>query len=762
MIRKYRHLIFGLFLFCMATQAMAAGAGFVIKKIDVEGLQRVSVGTVLTYLPIAAGDRLKPQDTHEIIDSLYQTGFFDNVQLYRRGNVLVIKVIERPTIGNINITGNRTINTKKIKETLKESGLEKGRVFNHSTLTNIQQTLEAQYFDLGRYNARVTTQVKPQTRGRVDVNIDISEGKVAQIRQVKIIGNHAFKEKELLPQIHLKPPSIWSLTFLTQADLYNKEKLDAGLESLKSYYLDRGYLEFKIASTQVSVSPDRKSVYITIRVQEGNKYTFSGFKLSGHLILPRADLEKAVSIKPGDVFSRKAIIQADNKMGIMLGNKGYAFARIAPDPKVDEKKRTVFVNFNITPGQRVYVRRISFTGNVKTADYALRQVLRQFEASVFSLGNIQESERQLKKSGYVKSVDVKTPLVPGTNDEVDLDFNVKENPSATAYVSVGYGTDGFQFGLGLSQQNFLGTGDYLNMNYNQTEYSKNANISFNNPYFKPNGAQLGYSLYYSTFEPTDLDLANYSSETYGGQVTYSIPVSNKDDFIHFGLGAEHQTIAEEDDPPTEVVDFINENGSSFNEGVFSIGWSRNGYDQPIFPTQGLNQSVFGKFYAPLDTNSLTYYTLSYSAHYFRPVTPFFIFNARGQIGYGNGVGSTSELPFYKNFFAGGIDTVRGYQTDTLGPRDSNGNPIGGNVLTDGSLGLILMPLSSDSFRTSLFVDGGNVFEDKIDTSQLRYSAGIEEDWRSPIGPIQFSLAAPLNSRSGDQLEYFQFLVGATF
>ena len=279
-------------------------------------------------------------------------------------------------------------------------------------------------------------------------------------------------------------------------------------------------------------------------------------------------LEKAIKIKPGDVFSRKVIVDADSKMGVMLGNKGYAFARIVPDPKINEKERTVFVDFNITPGHRVYVRRISFIGNVKTADYALRQVLRQFEASVFSLGNIQESERQLKKSGYVKSVDVKTPLVPGTNDEVDLDFSVKENPSATAYVSVGYGTDGFQFGLGLSQQNFLGTGDYLNMNYNQTEYSKNANISFNNPYFKPNGAQLGYSLYYSSFQPTDLDLSNYASETYGGQVTYSIPVSNKDDFIHFSLGAEHQTISEEDNPPTEVIDFINENGNAFNEGCF--------------------------------------------------------------------------------------------------------------------------------------------------------------------------------------------------
>ena len=762
MIRPYRHLIFSFLLLCLSIPALAAGSAFVVKKIDVQGLERVSVGTVLTYLPVSIGDTLRARDTRGIIDNLYQTGFFDDVKLYRSGNTLIIKVLERPTVGKIKFTGNRTINDSKIKDTLKEVGLEKGRVFNRSTLTNLQKTLQAQYFDVGRYNARVTTETKQISRDRIDVDINISEGKVALIRQVKIIGNHVFKEKALLPQVHLRPPSIWSLTFLTQADLYNKEKLDVGLESLKSYYLDRGYLEFKILGTQVSVSPDRKSVYIVIRISEGEQYTFSGFKLSGDLILPKKTLEKEVKIKPGDVFSRKMIIEANGKMGNRLGNKGYAFARIIPNPKIDEKNRTVFVDFHITPGKRVYVRRISFSGNVKTADYALRQVLHQLEASVFSLGNIQASERKLKQSGYVKSVDVKTPRVPGTDDQVDLDFSVKENPSATAFVSVGYGTDGFQFGAGLSQQNFLGTGDYLNINYNQTEFSKNANISFNNPYFKPNGTQLGYSLYYSTFEPTELDLSNYSSDRYGAKINYSIPVSEKDDFIHFGLGAEHQTIAEGEDPPTEVIDFINENGSAFNEGLFSIGWSRNGYDQPIFPTTGLNQSAFGKWYFPLDPTSLTYYTLSYSAHYFHPVTRLFLFNARGQIGYGNGIGSTSGLPFYENFFSGGIDTVRGYQTSTLGPRDSNGNPIGGNVLTDGSIGLIILPLSTESIRTAIFVDGGNVFDNKIDTSQLRYSAGIQESWRSPIGPIEFSLAAPLNSRHGDELEYFQFLIGATF
>lgn len=760
-MRKQIQIIVSLVCLWLSGQVFASNE-FVIKRIDVQGLQRVSVGTVLSYLPVSTGDTLYPSSTRAIIDTLYKTGFFDNISLSQRGNTLVIKVVERPTIGEVKVTGNHAISTEKIKETLKEAGIEKGHVFNTSVLSSVEQALETQYFDLGRYSAKIDTTVTPQERNRVQIEIALSEGKAAKIRNIHIVGNHAFSEKELLKQIHLHPPSIWSLTFLTQADLYNKEKLSADLEQIKSYYMDRGYLQFKIASTQVSVSSDRKSVYITIRVDEGEKYTFSGFKLSGNLILPREKLEEAVKIKPGDIFSRKVIVEADTKMGSMLGNEGYAFARIVPNPTIDEKQHRVFVDFVVDPGKRVYVRHINFSGNVKTADYVLRQVLRQFEASVFSLGNIQESERQLKKSGYVKTVNIKTPTVPGTDDQVDLNLDVTENPSATAYVSVGYGTDGLQFGAGLSQQNFLGTGKDLNLNYNQTGYSKSANIHYTDPYFKPNGAKLGYGLYYSSFEPTDLDLSNYSNQRYGARVTYSIPVSEKDDFVDFGLGLEHQRIGEENTPPTEVTDFVNEHGTTFNQGIFSIGWSRNGYDQPIFPTQGLNQSLYGNLYFPLTSKSLTYYTLSYSAHYYHPASRFLIVNARAQFKYGNGLGSTGDLPFYQNFFAGGIDTVRGYQTDTLGPRDSNGNPIGGNVLADASVGVVLVPLSTDSLRTSLFVDGGNTFKNTIKPDDLRYSVGIQEDWRSPIGPIEFSLAKPLNSKSGDEVEYFQFLIGATF
>lgn len=761
MIRICKYSVIGFLLTLLALQAIAAST-FVIKQIDVQGLQRVSTGTVLSYLPVAKGDALDPRSTRAIIDSLYKTGFFSDVSLYRRGGTLVIKVIERPTIGEIKVTGNHAIDTDKIKETLKMAGIETGHVFNQSILSSVQQTLEAQYFDLGRYSAKVDATVTDQERNRVQINIALSEGVPAKIRQIHIVGAKAFKEKTLLSQLHLRPPSIWALTFLSQADLYNKEKLNADLEQLKSYYMDRGYLQFKVATTQVSVSPDRKSVYITIRLNEGDKYSFSGFTLSGNLILPREQLAKEINIKKGDTFSRKIIVEADTKIGTLLGNEGYAFARVVPKPKIDEKKREVFVNFVVEPGKRVYVRHINFSGNVKTADYALRQVLRQFEASVFSLGNIQESERQLKKAGYVKTVEIKTPVVPGTDDQVDLDLNITENPSATAYASIGYGTDGFQFGAGLSQQNFLGTGNYVNLNYNQTSYSKNANLSFEDPYFKPNGARFGSSIYFSSFDPTDLDLANYSNDKYGLRFTYGIPVSERDDFINFGLGVEHQKIGEESTPPTEVVSFINEHGTTFNEGVFSIGWSRNGYDQPIFPTRGLNQSLYGSLYFPLDSDSLSYYTISYSAHYYLPVTRFFLFNARAGLGYGNGLGSTGDLPFFQNFFAGGIDTVRGYQTDTLGPRDSNGHPIGGNVLTDASVGVVLLPLSTDNLRTSIFFDGGNVYDDTFKASELRYSVGIQEDWRSPIGPIEFSLAKPLSSKSGDEREYFQFLIGATF
>ncbi len=761
-VGMHRRLIISIFLLLFAGHVIAADTAFTIKRIDVRGVQRVSVGTVLSYLPVSTGDVLRPSNTPAIIENLYKTGFFADVKLYRSGNTLVIEVVERPTIGEVKVTGNHVISTDQIKETLKEAGLEKGQVFNQSTLSGLEQALKVQYFDLGRYNANVTATATSQTRNRVKIDITISEGKAAKIRRINIVGNHAFSEKKLLSELHLKPPSIWSLTFLTQADLYNKQKLDADLEQLKSYYMDRGYLQFKMAATQVAVSTDRKSVYITVRVEEGEKYTFSGFKLSGQLILPKEQLTRVIAIKPGDTFSRKIIIDADSKMGDLLGNEGYAFARIVPEPKIDEKRRQVFVNFAIEPGKRIYVRRINFSGNVKTADYALRQVLRQFEASVFSLGNIQESERQLKKSGYVKTVEIKTPMVPGTDDQVDLDFNFTENPSATAYVSVGYGSDGVQFGAGLSQQNFLGTGNYLDLNYNQTAYSKSANIGYNDPYFKPNGAQLGYSVYYNTFDPTDLDLASYSNEKYGGRVSYNIPVSEKDDFVNFALGVEHQRIEKQGSASTQIIDFIDQHGTTFNQGIFSMGWSRNGYDKPTFPNRGLHQSLFGNLYLPLDSRSLSYYTITYNAHYYHPLTQFFIFNARAGFGYGDGLGSTGDLPFYQNYFAGGIDTVRGYQTDTLGPRDSTDDPIGGNILVDGSVGLVILPLSTDSLRTSVFFDGGNTFDNRFDFDELRYSVGIQEDWHSPIGPLEFSLAMPLNANHGDDKQYFQFLIGTSF
>ncbi len=749
-------------LFCLiATQAAASdSSSFIVKHIRIQGLQRISKGTVLSYLPINVGDRMWPSDSEAIIESLYKTSFFQDIKVARQGNTLIIRVIERPTIGSIEITGNRSIPTDKLKDSLKDSGLAEGRVFDRSTLTSVKRALEAQYFDLGRYTAKVTTTVTPQPRNRVNISIHVAEGKVAKIKQIKIIGNKTFKEKELLKQFRLSTPKL--LSFLTQNDLYTKDKLRADLERLKSYYMDRGFLKFKIDSSQVAVTPSRKNVYITIHVTEGPKYYFSGFKLAGKLILPREELRKLITIKDGDVFSRKAVIAADQAIGNKLGDLGYAFARVVPQPKVDDKKRMVFVTFFVDPGHRVYVRRISFTGNSKTSDEALRQVIRQMEGGTFSLSNIKESERQLKLSGYLKDVGVKTPLVPGTNDQVDVNFDVKETPSASVFVSLGYGSDGVEYGAGLSQTNFLGTGKYLNINVNHSEYERDAVISYNNPYYTPNGVQRGFSLYAHGFRPEEIDLSDYETDRYGGNMSFAIPVGKKDDFINLSLGAEREHIKAGSDAATEVTDFINEHGRSFNEAIVAGGWSHNGYDQAIFPTRGLNQSVGVDLSLPLDSDSLTFYTIDYNAHYYRPMSPLFILSLRGEAGYGGGIGNTKGLPFYENFFAGGIDSVRGYDTDSLGPRDSQGNPFGGNVLLDGSIGVVLVPLSTGSLRTTVFFDGGNTFQDKLDLGDLRYSVGIDEEWRSPLGPIEFSLAEAINADSDDDKEPFQFQIGTSF
>ncbi|WP_367607932.1 outer membrane protein assembly factor BamA [Legionella sp. W05-934-2] len=748
---------------------IADASGFVVKHIKVVGAQRVSQGTVLNYLPVRIGESIGAQSTAKIIQSLYDTGFFQSVSLEREGDTLIVKVVERSTIGSINITGNTQIPKDKMNDFLKEMGLIKGRVFQLSVLERLTAELKQAYYARGKYNARIETKVTELTDNRVAISITISEGRVSRIRAIKIIGNHDFPEHELLSQMTLQERGLF--TYFTKKDQYNKPGLDASLEAIRSFYLDRGYLKFQIISSQVLLSTDKKDVYINIHIEEGPQYHFSGFSISGKTILPKDRVEQLVLVKKGDVFSRKALTESISEIGKALGDKGYGFPAINAEPRIDEQNKTVFIHFSIEPGRHVYVRRINFHGNTKTADYALRSVITQDEGALLTLHNVKESERQLRILGYLKNVNIKTNPVPGTNNQVDLDVQVEEAPSAEASASLGIGTTGLQFNVSANQHNFMGTGRSLGFAFNASRWGQDYSLNYFNPFYTNTGIGRGVSVYFSKVNPRKLDISSYNSNRYGVDLNYNIRLSDISS-VQLGMGYQDLDIRSAGAVP-QIMAFIATQGTNYDEIRFSAGWVSNSYNQMPFPTKGFNQAVSGLAALPANSRSLSYYKSGYQAHWFQPLFKGFIFSAMGNVAFGDSFQRGVGLPFFENYFAGGIANpgmVRGYDSFSLGPKDIFGNSLGANFLVNGSLGLILpYPLSRDTFRTSLFVDAGNVYAKGTPvvftgtlSGPVRYSGGISLDWRSPFGPLSFSLASPLNKQPGDRDQYFQFALSSTF
>lgn len=792
------------FSFLFTVNAFAFSS-FVVRNIRVIGSQRVSKGTVLNYVPIRVGQRISSANSGKVIRALYETGFFDYVELDRQGSTLVIKVVERATIGSIVVHGNKTIPKDELKKVLKHSGLVQGDVFQKSTLKNLRESLKQEYNNIGKYNARITTKVTPLPRDRVAIDIEISEGVVAKITTIKIIGNKEFKDATLLKQFKLTTSGLF--TYFTKKDQYTKQKLDASLEAMRSYYLNRGFIKFRIDSTQVSLTPDKKHVYITIKITEGPRYTFSGFKLTGKLILPREKLRKTVLLKKGDIFSREKVTQSVSAIGNALAEKGYGFPKIEALPSVNEQQKSIFINFSVKPGRHIYVRRISYSGNVKTADYVLRHITKQQEGSLLSVSDVKESERQMRLLGYLKNVDVKTKPVPGTNNQVDLNFGVVEAPSAEATASVGYGTDGPIFSAAFNQHNFMGSGRSVGLNFNASRYSKSYGFSYYNPFYGENLGR-GFNLYYQRITPGKLGTTTYTNNKVGGIVTYNQILDDNSSF-QYGYGFEHINITSIGQfpngaggvgGPLQLATFQAINGHSFNEIKLTTGWNHNTYDRLPFPTEGLNQQVSATLSLPADGNSLTYFKVGYGAHYYHPLVKGFILSLVGQVGYGDSLGNKDGLPFFENYYAGGIaqpGQVRGYSSYNLGPKDSVGNPLGGNFFASGTAELILPhPLSGETFRSSVFLDAGNVYQVGVPNNSavpagtvlpappyvtgtptlapgngtlrgtsagtLRYSAGVAVNWRSPFGPLQFSLARPLNQQPGDVSQTFQFTISSGF
>jgi outer membrane protein insertion porin family len=687
------------------------------------------------------------------------------VRLERKGDVLIVIVDERPSIDSIKITGAKDIDEATIKKSLKEIGLAEGRVFNTSILDKVEQELKRQYFNRGRYAIKVKATVTPLERNRVAIKIDISEGMTAKIRQINIVGNRAFSDKELLKTFTISTPTIFS--FLTKNDQYSKQKLASDLENLRSFYQDRGYLEFNIDSTQVSITPDKQAIYITINVTEGKKYTVSGYKLAGKLVIDEQELRKLVSLKPGDVFSRRALTESSKKIADRLGDEGYAFANVNAIPEIDKQKQTVAFTLFVDPGQRVYVRRVNFSGNAVTQDEVLRREMRQFEGAWYSGAKIQRSVARLRRLGFFEEVNVDAPPVPGSPDQVDINISVKERPTGNFVAGIAYSdVDGLGLNASLNFKNFLGTGKEVGARIDNSASNKVFNITYVNPYYTPDGVSRGFNIFSSRVNAAAADIAAYNSTTQGASVFYNVPTS-EDRTINLGVGYEHVQLEVTPTSAQIAQDFVTKHGDTNQIAKATLGWTRDTLNSRIFPTQGTLQRVSAEVSVP--GSDLEYYRLIYQASLYYPLSSDYTFKLRGEVGYGDGYGKTDELPFYKNFYAGGSSSVRGYRSRSLGPKDTlpPNDATGGSTRVLGNTE-ILFPFpgarENKSLRLSVFVDAGMVYapSERIDLGELRYSTGLAVNWFSPIFPISLSLARPINPKEGDSLDRLQFTLGLTF
>ena len=746
--------------------AALAAESFVVRDIRVDGLQRISAGTVFNYLPVKAGETFDDARSAEAVRALFKTGFFQDVTLLREGQVLVVNVVERPAIGEISFSGNKNLETDKLKDSLKEVGFAEGRIFDQAILDRVQQDLRELYFSQGRYGVKLETTVTPLERNRVGVNFDITEGDIARIEQIRIVGNQSFSEDTLRDLFQLSTPT-WTSWF-TKNDQYSKQKLSGDLEALRSFYLDRGFINFNIDSTQVSLSPDKKDVFLTVNLSEGDRYRIGEVKLAGELPVAADELSKLVGIRQGAEFSRKQVTETSSKIAERLGDEGYAFANINAIPDIQEKTKTVNLTFFVDPGKRVYVRRIAFKGNARTSDEVMRREMRQMESAPISTSKVKRSQQRLERLGFFEEVNVETPAVAGTTDEVDVNYSVKERPSGNLMAGIGYAqTQGLIFNASISQENFLGTGKRVQLIFNNSKVLQTYLFSYTNPYWTADGVSRGFDVYKRKVDAEDANISDYTADRYGGNVHFGIPLTEHDT-INLGVGGERIKIKTGTYPSNVVQDFLDEEGDEYTVVPVTLGYAHDTRNRAIFPDEGGITRVSGEVDIP--GGDLSYYKLTLRQEWYQALTERFTFHLTGEAAYGDGFGGTKSLPFFEYFYAGGIRSVRGFRDNTLGPRDNYDDPTGGNFRAYASAELLMpMPFAKDSksVRLSTFVDAGNVWitDDQVSTEDegpIRYSAGVATNWYSPLGPISVSFAWPLNKQSGDDTQVFQFTLGAMF
>ncbi len=801
-------------LFVQTTLALAqqqaaapAESSFRVGDIKVEGLQRVSEGTVYNYLPVNIGDELTPARVREAVKALYQTGFFRDVQVRREGNTLVVVVLERPSIESFEITGNKDIKTEALQKSLKNVGLATGKTFDRSVLEEVTQYLTEQYFSQGKYGVRVKTSVEEQSGNRVRVKIEIKEGKRAKIRQINIVGNESFKDKEILDSFELKTPN-W-LSWYKQNDRYSRESLQGDQEKLRSFYMDRGYANFQIESTQVAISPDKDDIFITLNINEGKVYKVSEVKLAGTFVVPEEELRRYVLIGKGETFNRKLITTTQELMQNRMGADGYAFAKVDPVPTPNNETGEVALTFFVEPGNRVYVRNITFDGATRINDEVLRREMRQLEGGWLSNVAIDRSKQRLERLPYVKKVESETTPVAGAPDLVDVDFKIEEGPSAQLGGGIGYSeSQSFILNGNYADANFMGTGKRIALELNSGRYAKVYSFSHTNPYISVDNLSRTWSLTYRDVTQFVSASSDFGSKTIAAGLDYGYPISEFQT-VRFGVSLQSAELLANSGGSAQQAQFwVEHNGNprlriiddpfygqlsfastKFKTAELNIGWAYNSLNRALFPTAGTRNQISLAYTAP--GSEVEYYVASYDFLKFIPIWGRFALSTSLELAYGDALGSTTSLPPYRNFFAGGPDSVRGYRESRLGPKDNFGNPYGGNMKAIGRVEAIL-PLPSkfqSSARLSLFYDIGNVFSTggvvfpskpqppdnstipldyNFKYSSLKKSAGISVQWLAPLGLFRFSYAFPMNADAGDAFRYpdeeerFQFSIGQAF
>ena len=741
----------------------AAFQAFEIKDIRVEGIQRTEAGTVFSYLPVKVGDTLTEEKAAQAVKALFGTGFFKDVRLEIDGQVLVVVIEERPAIASLQFTGLKAFKPEDLRKGLREVGLAESRIFDRALVERAEQELKRQYLSQGHYAVDVTTTVTPLERNRVGINFAVTEGEIAKIKQINLIGAAAFTEADLLDLFVLRTPG-W-LTWYTKNDQYSKQKLTGDLETLRSFYLDRGYIDFNIDSTQVAITPDKQDIYITINVTEGEKFSVSGVKLAGELLLPEEELRKLVKIKPGEVFSREKINETTKAISERLGNEGYAFANVNAAPEFDKAKREVAFTLFIDPGRRVYVRRINVVGNTRTRDAVIRREMRQMESSWYDGDKINKSRTRVDRLGFFDEVTLETPAIPSATDQVDIELKVKEKPTGNIMLGAGFSSsDKFVLSSSVQQQNLFGSGKHVGVQVSTSKANKAYGLSHTDPYYTIDGVGFGFDAYVRNTNTASLAIGAFAADSLGGGVRASVPVG-EDDQIHVGLSVDKTKLTLGAFSPRRYVDFVSRHGADNNTLLLSSAWAKDSRDSAIYPMSGVFQRLTFEFGGPGST--VPFYKAGYQYQIFNPIGRKSSLMLNADFGWGDGL-SGKELPFFRNYFAGGIGSVRGFESSTLGPRDSvNQDVLGGRSKFVGNVE-IFTPVPGvgmdKSLRISAFLDGGNVwgYSTKFSLGDLRYSTGIALMWNSPMGPLKFSFAKPLNRRVDDKIQSLQFQMGSAF